>query len=113
METIVLILLVCSFFPDDINGITEDVGHECDSDSECLPSNDCQYLQDQKAMIKELTDRDQKIKLIKKLKEGICNQKERAFCCPKEKEEPFEAEFENCGTPQVVVSNVNILLKGD
>ena len=108
MKTILSILIVTLFFASNTEGLTEDAGNECDSDSECIPSKDCQYLTDEQKRIGKITDRTEKINLVNKLKEGICNKKLRGFCCPKPKDVPFEPEFRNCGLPQVVASNVSV-----
>ena len=109
MKVILSIFLVILFHLDISEGLTADSGSECDADAECIPSGDCQYLTDQKEILKKLTDRDQKVTLINKLKAGICNKKERGFCCPIEKVEPFEPEYKDCGAPQVTVSNVSVV----
>ena len=109
MKVILSIFLVILFHLDKSEGLTADSGSECDADAECIPSGDCQYLTDQKEILKKLTDRDQKVTLINKLKAGICNKKDRGFCCPIEKLEPFEPEYKDCGLPQVTVSNVKFV----
>ena len=108
MNTILSILIVTLIFASNTEGLTEDAGSECDSDSECILSKDCQYLADEQKRIGKITDRTEKINLVNKLKEGICNKKLRGFCCPKPKDVPFEPEFRNCGLPQVVASNVSV-----
>ena len=85
---------------DESMRLTEDVGWECDSDSECLPSIDCQYFQEQQKLLKSLTDRTARINMIQDLRKYICNKKERGFCCPIAEDEPVAYEFENCGISQ-------------
>ena len=85
--------------------ITEDDGSECDSDSECLPSTNCQYYQEQQALLKTLTDKTLRAKLIQKLRKLICNKKERGICCPKSE----DVRDEKCGYPQIDSSNVSFL----
>ena len=108
MKTILSILIVTLILPGDTEGLTEDAGSECDSDSECILSKDCQYLTDEQKRIGKITDRTEKISLLNRLKEGICNKKQKGFCCPKPKDVPLEPEFRNCGLPQVVASNVSV-----
>merc|ERR1712012_356674 len=106
MNTILSILIVTLIFASNTEGLTEDTGSECDSNSECILSKDCQYLTDEQKRIGKVTDETEKINLLNKLREGICNKKLRGFCCPKPKDVPFEPEFRNCGLPQVVASNI-------
>ena len=80
---------------DGATSITEDIGRECDSDSECLPSRECQYYQEQLVYLKTLTDRSLRSKVIKKLRELICNKKQRGICCPRAN------NSEDCGKPQI------------
>ena len=86
--------------------LTEDDSRECDSDSECLLSKDCQYYQEQQDLLKSLTDKTLRANLIKKLKDLICNKKERTICCPKSENK----KDEKCGYPQIDSSNVSLLI---
>ena len=108
MNSILSIMIVTLFFPGDTESLTEDAGSECDSDSECILSKDCQYFKDEQNKLGKVTDETEKTNLISKLREGICNKKQKGFCCPKPKNLPFEPEFRNCGLPQVVASNVSL-----
>ena len=110
------ISFVILFFTNNCKSVTEDVGSECESDSECLPSKDCQYYKDQQETLKSTTDKTIKTNIIKDLRGRICNKKERALCCPNFKvisesakriSAEFESEFESCGLSQVVASNVS------
>ena len=93
-----VVILLCM---DGITSLTEDAGRECDSDSECVPSKDCPNYQEQQDLLRTLTDRASKTKLIQKLRKLICNKRKRGICCPKSK-------FQECGMPQVPPSNVSI-----
>ena len=108
MNTILSILIINLIFASNTKGLTEDAGSQCDSDSECIFSKDCQYFTDEQNKLGKITDRTEKINLVNKLREGICNKKQRGFCCQKPKDVPFEPEFKHCGLPQVVASNVSV-----
>ena len=49
-------------FVDYVKSLKRDDGTECDSDSECIPSTDCQYYKDQQDLLKSLTDKALKVK---------------------------------------------------
>ena len=72
MNTILSILIVTLIFASNTEGLTEDAGSECDSDSECILSKDCQYFKDEQNKLGKVTDRTEKINLVNKLREGIC-----------------------------------------
>ena len=110
MNPILSILIVILYFPGDTDCLIEDAGSECDSDSECILAKDCQYFTDEQEKIGKFTDRTEKINLVNKLREGICNKKQRGFCCPKPEDVPYGPEFKDCGIPQVVTSHVRVSL---
>ena len=83
--------------------LTEDDISECDSGSECLPAEDCQYVQEQQNLFQTLTEKTLRAKLLQKLRKLICNKKQRAICCPRSEDD----NDEKCGYPQV--SNVSFL----
>ena len=92
------------------NRVREDYGKECDAESECLLSTDCEYYQDQQDVLKTMSKGKTRNALIKKLRNIICNIGKRAVCCPKNyKESSFEDS--NCGRPQTVPSNVRFVRK--
>ena len=64
---------------DESTRLTEDVGWECDSDSECLPSIDCQYFQEQQNLLKSLTDRTARINMIQDLREAFKNKNDETY----------------------------------
>ena len=101
---ILLYVCVAIVVPGGTTSITEDPVRECDSDYECLPSTDCQYYQEQTSLIKSLTNRTLRSKLIKKWKKLICNKNQRGICCPK----TFDPE--ECGKPQLPPSNVRFCI---
>ena len=103
MMMIVTICFILLIFPDASQSLTEDEGSECDSNSECLPSTECQYYQGQQDILKNLTSRASKTKLILKLRKLICNKNQRGICCPKYIP---ESELE-CGKPQLAASSVS------
>ena len=96
----IIVCAVILMIPYNITSLTalKEVDRECDSDSECLPSLDCKSYQDQKALLKLLTDPTSKSRFIGKLKKQVCNRKERGICCSS----PIE-----CGKSQAVPSNVS------
>ena len=98
MRKIVPVCAVILIFTDNITSLTEDIGRKCDSDFECLPSKDCQWYQDQQDLLKSLTDKTSRSRLIRKLRKLICNRKERGICCPLPQE---------CGRSQTAASNVS------
>ena len=96
----ILIIFIGTLIQSDDARLTEDVGQECQSDFECLPSTNCQYYQEQQVLLKSLTDRTARMNMIQDLRKQICNKKERGFCCPKTENESDELEFEDCGMSQ-------------
>ena len=99
----ITICFLLFIFPDASQSLTEDEGSECDSNSECLLSTECQYYQGQQDILKNLTSRASKTKLILKLRKLICNKNQRGICCPKYIP---ESELE-CGKPQLAASSVS------
>ena len=66
----------------NVSRIEEDVGSECQTDSECLPSKDCPYYQEQQDLLKSLTNQTSKTNIVQQLRSLICNRQQRAVCCP-------------------------------
>ena len=91
------------------NRVREDYGKECDAESECLLTTECEYYQDQQDVLKTLSKGKTRNALIKKLRSIICNIGQRAVCCPKNYKEP-SFEDSNCGWPKTVPSNVRFVL---
>ena len=91
---------IASFLNNPVSRIAEDVGIECQLDSECLPSKDCPYYQNQQDLLKNLTNKTSKTNIVQHLRSLICNRQQRAVCCPN-----FSPEIQECGKPQNVPSN--------
>ena len=70
------------------NRVREDYGKECDAESECVLTTECEYYQDQQDVLKTLRNRKTRNALIQKLRKIICNIGKRAVCCPKNYKEP-------------------------
>jgi len=83
------------------NRVREDYGKECDAESECLLSTECEYYQDQQDVLKSLSKGKTRNALIRKLRNTICNVGKRAVCCPKP-----SLNDSNCGWPKRVPSNI-------
>ena len=103
MKISILFNLHIVFLVAVTKSLTEDDSSKCDSGSECVPSADCQYYQEQQDLLKTLTEKTLRAKLLQKLRKLICNKKQRAICCPRSEDE----NDEKCGHPQV--SNVRIV----
>ena len=86
------------------NRVREDSGKECDAESECLLSTECEYYQDQQDVLKSLSKGKTRNALIRKLRNTICNVGKRAVCCPKP-----SLNDSNCGWPKRVPSNVRFV----
>jgi len=99
----VVILLI---IPKGFKSLTPDLGSECDSNSECLLSKDCQYYQDQQDILKSLSSKTARQNLILKLRKLICNKQQRGICCPKPYPVLFSSNSQECGKPQLSNGNV-------
>ena len=99
MRIILPLCAVILIFIDSITSLTEDVGRECDSDSECLPSTDCESYQEEIALWKSLSRIDLN-NLKQKYRKLVCNKKERGICCSVTKD---------CGKSQSLASNVSFI----
>ena len=103
----VVILLI---IPKGFKSLTPDLGSECDSNSECLLSKDCQYYQDQQDILKSLSSKTARQNLILKLRKLICNKQQRGICCPKPYPVLFSSNSLECGKPQLSNGNVSFTL---
>jgi len=109
MKTWVYVCVAILSFPDCTKSLREDVGSECNSDSECLSSKDCEYYQDQLVKAKTLAGTSRN-NLIQKLRKLICNRNQRGICCPKsttsENNPRIASDSTECGKPQIQPHNV-------